>query len=812
MTDRKFDVYNTILAEMKERNMISPFLYEGLRDDDFGEIIEESKDRPIRYATGTGDDRIFWFYGTKVSEARFIEGWSDLITYPKHLDTASFIRDVIGADLAEIPAQTSQGHDPNLDAISALIRAINKQRKAEGITETVPFKGDRERVYGSMSTAEDDNRATLPQSRNSRATKRTPEQTINYRGQRDPRIERINSQELTPGEFYTDVSRIPPRAYSLFQKLSGQLRSVPPEKLSFGSRWEKSFVYGYAPTLAGTRGTFVYEVWYNSIDSTFSLHDGHGNDVTNYRYPTLMEVTRALFNAIVSKSSGDDAYSKDSPQFQSVLRSVGSAMDSHVKNMVDREKSERTNMKRKLDSYLSEFINNKSKEVFHQMYPDGFVDPEEKLELAGKYAELFSEIKQEAMAGNISQKSVDEIVNNMGKTEYFEFADFDRMAYRIMGNAKKEHEGRRHQNKPSNVPKPVKEPESEPERVSRDAVNYHVEFNNLVNQVSAQGDYVSKFTRAFEQTKNDSMATDLLVGFVGQFIEYEKERVKQTVEYNKAPNPINKVIKSESNILKTEVKDILTNQPLTSDHFRKIAAAMNDMVTTVGREVATIATKADQVGKKRAKVTESDNPFLKLRDEILEEQVKEEQDFLNQFFDSEEDAKNHRRYLTSRGHTPNGIGEIRQQAEMSGKTQRAIMDAISNDLLSVYYETRARDLSWFERVASKGWITKYLPTLPRLLRGRAAPIESPLLKGLFKSPLYHASFVQGYDLRGGPDLEIWYITEPSKAGFGSTRVISSFYIYDVKAQKIVRRYIPYVRHAVQEVNKKISFVTGPGLG
>lgn len=141
---------------------------------------------------------------------------------------------------------------------------------------------------------------------------------------------------------------------------------------------------------------------------------------------------------------------------------------------------------------------------------------------------------------------------------------------------------------------------------------------------------------------------------------------------------------------------------------------------------------------------------------------------------------------------------VRKMAEQSPFTTSAIRSSVG-DLLRSYDTSRVKKERRLDQLL-KG----------EIFRGRKAKLVTPganvsffdRLRMAIKGIDYRADFVIGFSLRDEINIEVWYITEPDVNN--PQKTISSFYVYDVTAQKLVRANLPYYRNAVQVVLAKIG--------
>lgn len=143
-------------------------------------------------------------------------------------------------------------------------------------------------------------------------------------------FEKINSEDLLRGNFYSDMTKIPRTRWS------GWLRFWDRERTSVkdqNRRWKKTFVMGYQ-----IEQNLFYEVWYNSIDSTYTIHEPNGTDVSG-RSRTLNEAILNLTRMIAQRSKEDAiVFNGNNPESKqlarSILKSVSDGVDPRVKELV----------------------------------------------------------------------------------------------------------------------------------------------------------------------------------------------------------------------------------------------------------------------------------------------------------------------------------------------------------------------------------------------------------------------------------------------------------------------------------------------
>mgnify|MGYP006143563535 CR=1 FL=1 len=166
-------------------------------------------------------------------------------------------------------------------------------------------------------------------------------------------VNRINAQQLVSGEFYSNYTRIPKSYWGSWLRFwQREYSSVQNDLRLFGRSWRKTFILGYQIT-----DSLLYEVWYNSIDSTFSIHDQRGASVTR-KYPTLNEAIKGLVQFVTQASTDDPAIfasgGRSNQIALSLARSLSIATDSRVTDLMKIDNAEQAQQIKKAEQEKSE--------------------------------------------------------------------------------------------------------------------------------------------------------------------------------------------------------------------------------------------------------------------------------------------------------------------------------------------------------------------------------------------------------------------------------------------------------------------------
>jgi predicted nucleic acid-binding Zn-ribbon protein len=512
-------------------------------------------------------------------------------------------------------------------------------------------------------------------------------------------IDKINSQELLTGEFYSDFSRIPPSRWGNWLRFWDQEKtSVQQDKRLFGRSWKKTFVLGYQ-----LEANLVYEVWYNSIDSSFAVYDSRGNQMTR-RFPTLSEAMKALTNAIVQSSSQDRdvlAGGMNNQIANSLLRSMAGSLDQHIIDLQRLDDKEQVETIRKREDAER-------------------AEAQQKAKRESKKAEA-ARFRQETVA-KIKTQLKSDVSNATSRI----FRDTGRVGVVAIDTA----------------------------------------FSKLKSGAIAFDKFAKTVIDSLELTQEEK---DNLASYENGDMDFEEymDNVRNLVAKRKAEQMRTQNQKARGETPKKAASPKKKEPPVTTSYSQLSKPVKG------GGAVATFESYMDN-------------------DEAYEAQ--------EDFVDNAVNGADHTTLIRT----------LRNDASKGNFTQTAIKNAVNSTLISVYGETRVDQN--FPRTILPNWVNK----------GRREPIVLPTdkpgiwnrTKMLVKGIRYQADFIVGFSLSDRVNIEIWYITEPNPEhslakfgaddGFSSSPTVSSFYVFDVTAGKLLRKYVPYYRNAVQLAMAKLS--------
>ena len=816
----------TILDEMLERKMVSPFIYEGLKDVSDATILQEAR------GFERIDDNFFNWAGVKYSLEQFDQLYND-----PNIRTIKQFADKIGWP------PTSGNMKNNEKAWTATFKrfAIMLNQEYNKNYET-SFHQRTQRVIGRR-----DVKSSLG---GMKATGSPPDRLVysGQVGQKNRQIEAINAEDLLPGVFYTDITRIPQSNHAKFWKFwDRQISSVPTEKAGLlGRKWEKSFIFGFE--IAGTKG-FGYEIWYNSIDSTFTLYDSKANDVTNERYDTLQGATRALFNTVTTDSRADIDYRiATSPTAQSMFKAVSSNIDPMIQKFQQMEMKDSKEFNRALETIMKDWTNDE-KERFKEEYTPVRFSNKSIMDAAERYTAAFKTLKEKvpeiqqqyrdlAFTGTIDafekevkiaiptgsgitssidspvqtrrpeqerrsstpkaplegditylspqeRKRQEDLKNNKenkGKRENPTFIDKAKRELDLVGKAKKtakelENEDRWREEEWGKGELDPTVRKQTPQEIKQ----------NRERQFRMIAMYRPKWTDDPVMLAMRDTLTKTSIGYEKLFVDLAKHII--TTHYNLEPRhyyvkELEALYnKRMSNKKKPEWEQVTGGVEGTFETEELFVKRIIEILEKAKKEQV-----VSKTGKAAAYVGDSVDEdlklFMKVRSEAIQ-QLEERDMFSPEQRDHVIDVE--------RNHNFSIVNSLRKTAEKETANQRQIQMFVNQNLLKVYHQSKIKRSDM-----QRWWESK----LPRLFGD--VNIMTPHM--LEKKRGWDASFISGFSLKERVNLEIWYVTEPNPDHKSRHKTISSFYIFDATALKLIEKHIPHLRHAQSVIAQKIGLL------
>lgn len=275
----------TALADyLFEENYITEsqykFSYTGSKFNEMMVLTEESRPGYVRNGVTYND---------------FKAAWNNIEAYPTVIGIHRLLFGYVGDDSKLVTSDRNR--------IDNLLNAFLSKDGKVG-----PPEARKELKYQSIkdrNQAEEDHRAN--QMGQLSDTLENPGHSIDQgsvgRKSRTGNVERAS--QLFSGTVYSDISRIPKQRWSSWWKVFKAKTSVAGNKESLLSlrKWTKHFIMGYE-----LERNLFYEIWYNSLDSTFSVHDRYGSVVRRGEgIPVIREAMAVLFQQVAQFSPEDGA-------------------------------------------------------------------------------------------------------------------------------------------------------------------------------------------------------------------------------------------------------------------------------------------------------------------------------------------------------------------------------------------------------------------------------------------------------------------------------------------------------------------------
>lgn len=578
------------------------------------------------------------------------------------------------------------------------------------------------------------------------------------RGQKKPSsriIDNINKQPVVPGEFYNDMSRIPRRRWgSWITRWARQKQRIKNPKPFLGRRWAKTFILGYQ-----LDKKLVVEVWYSSATSEFNVYDQNGVDLGRPS-ASLQEAIRLFVNFLLRQQTTDKEI------FQGGMdASVANSFMNALKSGAERDTVE---VQREDELARQEELRSMPNARTRAKYsrPSSIFKAGQKTFDAG------------VAAASFIKRKVDEGADARRATVDALFREFERA------------------NRTSSTP--------DSEFISKR------EFEQMFGQAHAEKEAEQE---AREQSSRGNVAA------IGQ--DRQSNRLgtdnaiylgKKTGRPSRSGGAVTpEVIELGNNMSPDVIKQVRAYNDAIADmnDYRqnvealKIQKRMLDTTPSMGGSAAA-KTRSNKI-KGEIKKAETE----------LERQQRAIEAFERYFKAKGIPYTNDQRRLVNEKYSPDDIRSFdfeaaeremdaqaanrRILAAKSGFTGTALKTSIIEDMITTYSESRVEKKSRvFDRILRK-----------EVFRGRAAALEQPgdisfydRLRMSMKGMTYRADFVIGFSLQDKVNIEVWYVSRPDISN--PSKTVSSFYVYDVTAQRLLRANLPYMRNAVQIALAKIG--------
>lgn len=646
----------------------------------------------------------------------------------------------------------------------------------------------------------------------------------------------LNDQEVVPGEFYNDISRIPKHRYTAWLRIWQKIIHGLSIKRLIGRKWKKVFIMGFQ---FGKNS--LIEIWYNAITSTFSVHDYNGVELGKPS-ATLQEATRLFVTFLLKR------YESDVDIFKGNANHVATSYMNSIKHAAhtdaieaEREAklndTERTTSRFGFDKKIRNTLNlareyerrqtEKSKAKWEEKSYDYF-KPNSKSGQSAREQEdanarraAKDKAKQAAgyaagMAGagvNVATSGA----SKAGQAAYDAYQKATEPTWKdVTGKKKyddvfnrKKHEQpeytQYHQNginyKQSKddsgegsfgpfprlpiLPSPVIVPENRSAIYTADGLNEY-ERDQIFKM--AQAHYA-----ALEKAEQQKLK-----------IEKEKKAIKELEKSDLGDVGKNSVVRRKQQLSKEEMDADRAEAEVVemSKYLDAIAKRRKDLRNLEKNNMRALA-------KRKTK-------WAALLHDPKDGPLKEALDLTStkkpNFVDDADEYDNFTPIDFATKELDQEAFSRRKMAQGSNFTLGAIRTSVVEGDIRTYDKTRSRTIT------RAGWFGKLLfgaTKLGRLIRyGRDKrthlPTDTPTwfnkISMVYHGVSFRADFVIGYTFRDEIDIEIWYVSEPDPSDQKGKKMISSYYVYDITSESIVRANLPYYRNAVTVVLAKIGLV------
>lgn len=657
------------------------------------------------------------------------------------------------------------------------------------------------------------------------------------------RVRQLNNTEIVAGEFYNNMTRIKPRRWAHWAKVwDRRLSAVQPNKRSlFGSLigkvWKKTFLLGYQMT-----DKSFYEVWYNSLDSSFSIYDQNGVELGS-PVPTLREGIQQLIHVVAQSSKTDKEIirgGKNAQNINQIAQSLDRTMKPELERSIgavrreeallakevkkDREETkkrrEETTAKRQAKVISgrqrqanragltrAEFVQRRNAEKSIKKYQSMINDMNQKIKKIedsndpDKYQMVTSALNYiSQLEKKIEQ--VEELINNINKG----IVDVD-----DSGNVVVDGQGITASMMDAISPQTLEKMKNRASEIKKKATS---SVASVMSDLHSHQDELENIQRGKEAARR-----------LQQDIEQRRrdnERLFRKQQQNRRLAP--EIVKMQQDVMALDTAAAIAKFNASPANTESTWQDIDpDLRKKQSHSVANLQSMAEY---KARRAWEEEFDYLSQKRDEMKEKIKQEITMANTDQSEEEermrqalDPNTQKRQMNesfldelvadtdqetgkteydfdNRG-VQRHIDTVRQGAQQSSYNSAVIISGILGEIQQ-YDKTKIRSQSGIRGIIS------YVSS--KISKGRTRGIESPMagafnrVKMFIKGEQYRADFITGFSIGDRVNLEVWYVMEPDRNG----KVISSFLVYDVNAKLVLRSYLPYYRNALQVVSAKIS--------
>jgi hypothetical protein len=700
------------------------------------------------------------YNGVSFSWNYFKEIYTNYEKYPTRYD----IMQALG--LPRPMFSTKRNYEETMNRIIRHFREKNR----EG-AEILVSLSDREEAYYSDS---------IPEA----STNKINQGKKGQRRASTPVVDMLNGQAVVPGEFYSDISRIPKRKWGNWVRFwERQVSRIKNPKSILGRVWSKTFIMGYQ-----FQRKVVVEIWYNSATSDFSVYDQNGGELGRAT-KTLQESIRLFVTYLVREYSSDKEIFQSQGDASQLAKSYMSAIKRGAKRdaieadreakLAAKEQKNKGNVQNSISGAVkagtqANVQSHADADARRKKASPGNADAdpsrgnsrqdEDNKRQQEKSDRGWAENPNEHTGSGNIEKKMKDAINKARKAKGFEEVSPEEYKAKYNFNQREEEIKKRAQQQRDDSERAknnyMQRTGGTAQSIGRDDVVYTSGDKTNPSSNTKQKGMYDPFVYA-NQGINANQVTQLRTKYMDLKAEYEaetqevarQEREARDVQKTEAGNKRKKILKD----------DILASRTQALRLKRQMEDAKKEL--------------------KKLGDDPSSNNQLRIAEAV--------KDFTEFEFDAASQELD--REAVSR----------RKAAEQSGFTTSAIRTSTMTELLSVYNETR---------VNPKGMNTfsRFILNRLKVFRGRRARLELPKerapvidrMRMALMGASYRADFVIGFSLKDAINIEVWYVTEPDSDQYNKT--ISSFYVYDVTSATVVRANLPYYRSAVQVAMAKIG--------
>lgn len=822
-------VENELFKQLIESNLLTnsqyrTILLEAAQEE--AELLMEANAGSVHLTNATKHSITVQPDNVTVTPEQFRQVWTDYDRYP----TPNKIYMALGFPPNGVAMQQQLGTQKNHLGYRRGRKSLLQWYNQNNPNDQLALIQDRERVYSNAAKnarGGDDTEMYEPD-----GSRRHIDP--GKRGRNSPKIQQLNNSEVVAGEFYNNITRLSPRRWSHWAKFWDQrISSVEPNKRKLlgsmiGKTWKKTFLLGYQVD----RNSF-YEVWYNSLDSTFAIYDKNGVQQSGDMV-TLNEAIQNLIHILAQQGSTDKEVflgATHGANLSRIAQSMGHVLSGDLSKEVGALKRERELMSKEASQSKEE--QNKRREETNAIRRKKVDSTRERqATMAGLTKEEYVFIRRAEKAVKMYDKEIEKLEKTIAKYK----RDGNLMGMQPARDMLQKAES----NKQEAIDL-IRLVRSKEAKIGRDGdiIPNEKVTPSMIAAISSKG-----MKKVSDGVSSAIKAASGSVGDVMQDLHRQKDEIdniaknkelekKLQQDRDEIQRQIQKQIdKSKKHDIPREIleKQHELMSVLTAAHIAKSNASREDTldwedidpsiskirvanvqsIKDPNRRKKKWQTEATRLQEEADKIRQIINEMTRAHNKGDTDEVRAlakkmsspkvmKENFEDIFADVGDEDSDKPAFDPQDRRVDRHFSQVKKAADNSPYTAMTIIQGVMGD-------TETYDVTKMKRPSA---LVNLPGVVGRFFRGRTAKVDSPM-KGTFSrakmavmGDQYRADFIVGFTMSDRINIEIWYIMEPGENG----KITTHYMVFDVNANKVIRSYLPYYRNAIQVVAAKMQLQT-----